>query len=529
MANNPYVNKVVYGNNTVMDISDTTAEESDVASGKTFYKASGAKGVGTAVTPDISNCYQSTDSQETDIQDADYFPFYDSSATAKRNTLWSNIKAKLKNYFDTLYATYLGVSGLIETTVGWATKNILNCDIASGTQTINGLTVNVSRTTGGDLIYVKVSGTATANTSIQVASSIYDTEYNELTGNKYILNGCPEGGSSSTYSLRISGNYGSGAVDTGSGALISSTVANAKVYIDIKNGYSASNLQFRPMIRSKYVTDATYEAYHNNVKDELAKKANTSSLATVATSGSYNDLTDKPTVDQTYSATSSNAQSGVAVASAISGKEDKSALKDLAYIAKDGVSSTKVLQGDGTWVTPSAGHTMIPTPATNLTESSIVSAINTALLEGGVNDDVPSNFGVGKWSNTMSKAFLVQGVAGSSTPVGTSGVGTWPADVTNPTSAEKADWICIPELYGCGSASGKKIDLVYDPATVSVPIARGGYVIDDNETMSDGQGGTINCAKVCLKFANEIPEADTHTAVVGVEVTIKRTETVFVG
>lgn len=42
-----------------------------------------------------------------------------------------------------------------------------------------------------------------------------------------------------------------------------------------------------------------------------------SGLSTVATSGSYNDLSNKPTVDQTYSATSTNAQSGVAVASAI--------------------------------------------------------------------------------------------------------------------------------------------------------------------------------------------------------------------
>lgn len=41
-------------------------------------------------------------------------------------------------------------------------------------------------------------------------------------------------------------------------------------------------------------------------------------LATVATSGDYNDLIGTPTVDQTYSRKSTNAQSGVAVASAIS-------------------------------------------------------------------------------------------------------------------------------------------------------------------------------------------------------------------
>lgn len=46
---------------------------------------------------------------------------------------------------------------------------------------------------------------------------------------------------------------------------------------------------------------------------------NPSSLASVATSGLYSDLTGTPTVDQVYDATSANAQSGVAVASAIAG------------------------------------------------------------------------------------------------------------------------------------------------------------------------------------------------------------------
>lgn len=52
---------------------------------------------------------------------------------------------------------------------------------------------------------------------------------------------------------------------------------------------------------------------------------NKPSLATVATSGSYADLSNKPTiptVDQTYSAVSTNAQSGVAVAGAIDGAVD---------------------------------------------------------------------------------------------------------------------------------------------------------------------------------------------------------------
>ena len=56
-------------------------------------------------------------------------------------------------------------------------------------------------------------------------------------------------------------------------------------------------------------------------------------LAKVATSGSYTDLTNKPTiptVTDTYSATSTNAMSGKAVASAISNKMDKVTLAKVA-------------------------------------------------------------------------------------------------------------------------------------------------------------------------------------------------------
>ena len=47
MANNQYVNKVTFGNDTLMDITSTTAEEADVASGKIFFKADGSQAVGT--------------------------------------------------------------------------------------------------------------------------------------------------------------------------------------------------------------------------------------------------------------------------------------------------------------------------------------------------------------------------------------------------------------------------------------------------------------------------------------------------
>lgn len=48
MANNQYVNKVVYGAVSIIDITPTTAVESDVAQGKVFFKADGSQATGTA-------------------------------------------------------------------------------------------------------------------------------------------------------------------------------------------------------------------------------------------------------------------------------------------------------------------------------------------------------------------------------------------------------------------------------------------------------------------------------------------------
>lgn len=98
----------------------------------------------------------------------------------------------------------------------------------------------------------------------------------------------------------------------------------------IRSGAALGATSVQPADLSPYATTAdmnTALAGKQDVISDLstirsgaalgATSVQPSDLATVATTGSYSDLLNTPTVDQTYDATSTNAQSGLAVASAI--------------------------------------------------------------------------------------------------------------------------------------------------------------------------------------------------------------------
>lgn len=172
------------------------------------------------------------------------------------------------------------------------------------------------------------------------------------------------------------------------------------------------------------------------------------------------------------------------------------------------------------------GHEMYPDPTSASPgtkaqeEAAIVTAIKakmTSVGEGWANENVGSLNSIGVWSNTMSKTFTISGSANNS-PIGTTGIGTWydgePADI-DPTTDE-VDWISIPLLIGLSTNNEIDVKILFDPAKTSIPIVLGGYIIDDTT------------GKMCIKFANEIEDADTETAVVAVELIIKRTETTAV-
>lgn len=82
------------------------------------------------------------------------------------------------------------------------------------------------------------------------------------------------------------------------------------------------------------------------VKDSLDGKMDSVTLSAVATSGSYNDLSNKPTIDASLSSTSTNAIQNKAVNSAIDNKASTTYVNNLAGTSSAYSSSTQYAYGD---------------------------------------------------------------------------------------------------------------------------------------------------------------------------------------
>lgn len=148
-------------------------------------------------------------------------------------------------------------------------KNIISTN--AETQTMNG----IRYWNCGDGTWI-VNGTATSRALCPLDFKVPAT----LPAGRYVLSGCPAGGvvgSSTKYALyffdvttnsRVTANND----DTGDGFAFDWTPDPShtyRIYIDIRNGTTASNLVFKPMI----CTEAAWNASHGFVRHKAAKRA----------------------------------------------------------------------------------------------------------------------------------------------------------------------------------------------------------------------------------------------------------------
>lgn len=133
-------------------------------------------------------------------------------------------------------------------------KNLLSNNATS--KTTNGVTFTVN---DDKTILVNGNNDGTANSSFIIKRY-------SLKAGTYILNGCPSGGSSTTYRMAIQKtlDWSILALDTGSGSkqFTIDEATTVQVAIFIQKGQTISNLLFKPMIRLSSIIDDTYVPYN---------------------------------------------------------------------------------------------------------------------------------------------------------------------------------------------------------------------------------------------------------------------------
>lgn len=132
--------------------------------------------------------------------------------------------------------------------------------------TINNVTFTILTDDGENVTGIKVNGTASGNVGFTLCSK---SAVDFLTdGTSYIVNGCPSGGSESTFYLVVSDNITQSYFDTGNGESFtpSSTFVGNDYFcrIYITSGTQISNKVFYPMIRFSTVTDSTFVPYEEH-------------------------------------------------------------------------------------------------------------------------------------------------------------------------------------------------------------------------------------------------------------------------
>lgn len=269
------INKVVYGNSTLIDLTEDTVSADKLLAGETAHDRSGAQIVGSVVTAEVVDNLTTQDATKALSANQGYVLNQNKvdKVTGKglsTNDYTNEDKAKVTSsdakIIDYENRGYLGKNKFINSLpIGY-------------TKTINGITFTVN---SDHSITVNGTATAQANAYIYGVEDISDSSlkpYQNGIKQTDILSGCPSGGSESTYLLvagSLSSRYGT---DVGSGAeLTNFSVDGIRILIRIQSGVTVNNLVFKPMVRNAGADNVYVPYVKSNIELDEAKIDKTAS------------------------------------------------------------------------------------------------------------------------------------------------------------------------------------------------------------------------------------------------------------
>lgn len=277
------VNKVEFGDQVVMDITDSTVSPEKLLSGETAYDKSGAKITGSLVTKDIAietkrstgeniatisldntdyDIYALSEEEVADFLSGDQE--VEGNPVALKTLIGGDAKAcsvDLEPIQDLhgYDSPWVGGAGKNKLTFTEANIKAQNPGVTwtNNTATVNGGTFTILTDSDGNTVGVNAKGTFTAQTTLMVS------DYMTLTAGD-LLNGCPSG-SSSTYGL---GLEQIGIIQySGTDHAITPGEASQqrRVYIRIASGENlgTNGVDFKPMLRLSSVSDNSFAPYSN--------------------------------------------------------------------------------------------------------------------------------------------------------------------------------------------------------------------------------------------------------------------------
>ena len=169
------VNKVVYGGNTLIDLTSDTATASDVAQGKTFHLADGTQATGTA-------------SESTPVLQSKTVTPTESTQTVKADTGYSGLSSVKVNAISSYYVgTRVTRKSAATITPGTTNKTIASGTYLTGKQTILGDADLVAGNIKSGVNIFGVTGTYSGGGGGTLETASITIEMVDVSGDNYVF------------------------------------------------------------------------------------------------------------------------------------------------------------------------------------------------------------------------------------------------------------------------------------------------------------------------------------------------------